>query len=419
VRRLGIHRKEMELLPRGVVARIGEATDFETRRSCVLAHRSLAPVMESFLAGTWRVPASGGAFDAEAKASALLKYKPRLRRITLAVDEDSGAAWWPELVAAIGCLRLQRADISVRVTTWNNDAALLPLLDALAAWWPAGGGGVPVQLCCSLQRFTTALGLLEHRGHPRGWVDPSATLDVHECVTLADGDAARVDRLLEGWRAAEPRWSVATLSIASNDAHRTSYSERSLMEQPVAAALRELLPGCCRTLHLRIDSRPTLLSGVASVVHIVDYVHECQRTSAMLEHLASNERLQALELRNWDSRTALYNGARFDRALRHGRVQLRLLGDAVEDLALPGLLRIAATRFPVCLFVQNALEAFIARSAAADCHQPDRRFGVSVEYRDGYGSLQAVPLPELACRLPTEVDPERLLFYDRCIEGQK
>ena len=83
--------------------------------------------------------------------------------------------------------------------------------------------------------------------------------------------------------------------------------------------------------------------------------------------------------------------------------------DAVEDLALPGLLRIAADRFPVCLYVQNALEAFIAHRCVQDCgRHPGRRFGVSVEYGV---SLQGASLPQLARRLPAEVDPERLRFF--------
>ena len=405
----------MELLPRGVVARLGEAMDYRTRRGCVIAHRSLAPVMESFVVHEWCVPASGGAFDADAKARALLKYKPRLGLITLVVHEDSGAGWAPELVAAIGCLRLQRAGVDVEVVARNNDAALLSLMDELAAWWPAGGAGVPVRLHCTLQRFTTALGLLEHCGHPRGWVERSATLEVRECVTLADGDAARVGRLLEGWRAraGEHRWTVDALSIAPRDPHLTSSHERPLLETAAASALRELLPGCCRTLKLLTDTRPSLLSGVASVVQIADYVHLCSRTYAMLEHLAGNERLEVLELGNWDARTALYAGGHFDRALRGGRAQLRLVGDAVEDMALPGLLRHAATRFPVCLRACDSLQAFLARQACHPCHPPDRRFGVSVEYVGVAleDRLQDVPLSELARRLPAEVDPERLLFF--------
>ena len=405
-------------LPRELVVLIGEYTDYETRRSCVLAHRALAPVMEPYLAQDWHMPAAGRPFDGDAKTRALLKYKPRLNVLRLAVDaasDPTGAGWAAELAAALSRPRMPpriRVDVEARA----NDAALLALMDVLAGWWPAAGCGLPVWLRCTVRRFSTALRVLEHCSCPSGWVDASASLHVHECVALADGDAARAQLLLERWRAGGRRRYVDALRLRPLHNAYASVDERPLLETAAAAALRELLTGCCRTLDVWINNTPTVLSAVASVVSVTDYVFDCPATDAMLAHLAANERLEVLELAHWDARTALNAGEAYVSALRGGRARLRLVGDALVDAALPGLLAAtrAPVRVPICLRAATLPEAFLARRAVeALGAAPGQRDGVCVEYVAFALArrLQDVPLSELARRFALEASPASLRFF--------
>jgi hypothetical protein len=243
-------------LPPTVIAHLGALLDLPTRRSCTLAHRRFANVMELLQLAEWPVRAD---VDYAAKGRATLLRKPNVSVVRLVVDYSGDAGWTcgvavEQTRAILDALAAMPDVRCVEVFTGGPAAARMQQQQQQQQQLgsPADGDAVLLQL---LWLLVPAL-----PPHVRLWhfrirvrrlstaVDAAATVLQREkpaslCVTVDDNDSVPTDRVvswLEALAAAQPRgvdrfeWLTARPSLQQQQQQQQQQRER------VEVALRAL-----------------------------------------------------------------------------------------------------------------------------------------------------------------------------------
>ena len=371
-------------LPCHVIEAIGGLLDHPSRRSCLLAHKSLAPTMFARTFHTWTLR-DGQPFDK--KFASLLKLQPRLTSLAVVVREEFDVE---RFVDALD--RGLPPSVELIINCEECDGAIKTLLQALSSIRPNR-----VELFGELQRFTTFLEVMDHCS--AGWLSVVGLSVMNYFHVDVEGNVERIRRLTRSWH--ERPWTVVNvLEIYSWELDDVFVG---------ASPIQDLLKRCVRRLFVSCQM-PTALSRVAQ--HL-----ECRWILAynnieFMEDLANNPNLRVLIVREWISKVVVVNQkALFDRATKHGQVTLRLCDGALKDPSLGNVL--LATSCKVELMVTDALGAFVAWRTVESLKSrlpPDR---VTIKYvTDEARSTVGLSLADLAARIAGEQAPAVCAYFD-------
>ena len=289
-------------LPCNVFEAIGGHLDYLSRRSCLLAHRCLAPTMFAHTFQDWTLR-DGQPFDK--KIASLLKWRPRLSTLEVVVREEFDVA---RFVDALD--RGLPPSVGLFVKCEECDGAVKALLSSLRP-------NNKVRVYGKLQRFAAFLDVMDHCSAGRLSAD---WLRVMNHAELDDeDDIERVRRLTMSWHARP--WTVASVGISPPLLNDNAV-------RPTNPAILALLTRCVSRLHVCCGS-PTALSRIAHSVNCRGILCDNAGSVEFMEDLANNPNLSTLILRRWTTKAVLVGlKALFDRATKHGQVTLQLYGDA-------------------------------------------------------------------------------------------
>jgi hypothetical protein len=411
-------------LPPLVVVHVGRFLDIDSRRSCVLAHRGLRHVMESYLFQKWAVRPS---CEFGAKGRALLSYKPDLLYLSLTVDaasEPLTGAQAAELGAFVRRLGARREAAAPEVVVGAAgscvpSAALSSVLRCVFESAQQARRHPPAGLVCFLSSFSSLLLALEVLADFGGGAFGYVKISVQSVAILVGDDEHRAARLLQGWRAAaaERRWFVDMLEFQPSDlyiADGVDAHELLLLGAEQRETVRGLLGATCRVLSVQIGSRPTLLSDIAHVVCLRQRLSGDGDAARLLEHLAGNAALTQLVTSRVDP-SALLRLPQLPRVLRDG-VRLVLWQDVMRDPSLGGFVAavLGTTRAAVELRVEGPdFAQAVAARRALDLVGGGSRARVSCVFSDEAAALgqDRMTLPQLEAALARSAPPwQRLLF---------
>jgi hypothetical protein len=355
---------DLTCLPACVVAHIGSFVDFDTRRDCILAHRCLGSVMETFKGGSWRLRADA---DYVVKGQTLLRRKPRLTDMQLTFGPAADDGWSAvaerqslELAEALARLPLSRVTLLRDETgRLHDDRWLIPLLRALATALPSHVQIDAKMHVCSMSDALDAVEPLFQRGRP-----------VHEFTqvtlwgefqNLTDDVVLRLEALSQsGCVQCLVWWTSETYSVSTD--WGTALGKRALI------ALRRI----AKCLIAKLDCE---VAGVADIVHgnpdimITDMI----MTRVHLLRLAANDVLHSLRVQHIDM-AAVVESLTDDlvNALRkraHGSPQLVLHGNCLRHPSLCGFLRVLLSEPGLDLHVRvqpdSLTSNFVVRRALA------------------------------------------------------
>ena len=378
-------------LPADVVEVIGKNLDFATRKSCLLAHRSLAPTMYAHTFQDWELR-NGQLFDK--KFASLLKLKPRLSSLVLVVREEFDVARF------VGALeRFVPSSVGLVVKCGECDAAIGPLLRALSL-----RRRQDVQVYGTLQRFGTFVDIMEHCSD--GWLRSTArNITIRNHVELDDAGVERIKRLARSWH--DRRWTIDCVDIVPVYPNQNEI----MADADAARSIRDLMTWCVKRINIHTWS-PSLLSSVAHSVGCGAHLMNNAESVRLLEDLCNTPNLDTLILSRWDSRLVVDQRALFGRVMKNGRVKLQLDGHAVKDPSLGNV--ILATACKVELEVHDTLGAFVARRTVESLKSriaPDRAKITYVGGRE-VQILADVPLDVLGAMVVNEEDPVVWTYFD-------
>jgi hypothetical protein len=322
-----------------VVECIGQYLDQDSHRSCVLAHRDLAPVTRGSTFGHWKVRPDN---DYARKTCFLLRYKPRLATIRLTVDGSST----PLTTRQEGDIDDVSSFVSVEVVhkrgrETRSDAKAETLLSVLQSIQAPR-----LLLSESYTDFPSALRVIE-------LCEEVHDIEIHEgCLT--DDDVNRLRRIVhEGKTVNYVRFF--------DDGGSCSTAGRP----EVVRLLRDM------AVELTIASGAafSVLARVADRVRFRDRIRQWRA----FKHLGGNTRFTTLSFENVDMSAALFMcEPPITDVLREGDT-LELGGVAVQSLDLPGFLSsvLAETRCNVILHVDTLLGRLITARAMEHIAEAD------------------------------------------------
>jgi hypothetical protein len=401
-------------LPPLAVAHVGRFLDYDSRRSCALAHRGLRHVMEGYDAASWAVR-PGCEFGV--KARALLAYKPAVSCLTLTVDAASAPlteAQAAELGAFLGRLGTpSECSARVNAASGSDGAALSSVLRCVLA-----SARRSAKLVCTVPSFSHALLVLDEA------LEALEALEVvvNGCAVLAGDDAARAARLLAGWQqtaAPGARRRLAGIYFTPDGDELGSIDDReNLMSAYLQETVRSLLGAAFRVLSVRLVRFPTLLSGIAHRVCVCGHLCGDALSRQLVQHLAGNAALTHLSICSLDPHDLIRLPQLAD-ALREG-VLLTLYHDATRDPALGGFVAavLGTTRAAVELRVDGPdFAQAVAARRALDLVRRACPAGTAARLTCTFSGEAAalghdrMTLPQLEAALARSAPPwQRLLF---------
>jgi hypothetical protein len=381
------------ILPSDVVELLGSYMDYPTRRSCLLAHKSLAPTMNTFVGQIWELR-EGQPFDK--KIASLMKWKPRLHLLNLIISEALD-------VESLAKALLERLPSTVDIVIQCDecDAAITPLLTALSSHRKE-------KVVCFgyLQTFTAFVDVMDHCS--RGWL-AAGNIVIRNHVELDDDCIDRVKRLEKSWHVRP--WTIPSVRFDPEAPAYVSVHEKDLMKKADAASsICNLLALCVKDISISIGAFPTLLSRVAHQVSSNGHLFNSVGGAEFMEDLSQNPNLRTLELSRWNSQIVLHQRELFQRLVKNGQVNLRLCNEAIKDPSLGNMILTTTCKIELC--VKDAIGAFIARRAVDSLKARISPRRVKILYAGDAEGLADVPLATLAAKVVEEEDPAVCTYFD-------
>jgi len=378
----------MEELPSHIMTVIGKSMDFTTRRNCILAHKSFAPIMYSYTVEAWDAPFA----LFENKIKALLKYKPLLNVIYIRINDNF------DVDSFMSALHFFPLSVQLCFICACDTRTIL-LLRALKTRCRNN-----VFLRGTLQSFSTFLDVLELCTN--GWLSVE-TICIQNYIVLNDKDEERVVALLKSWH--EQPWKINSIDFKPEHLYDAYLYETPIIhKQNVAQSVRDLFSCCCNNISLQISRNPTLLSCVANHINNSrSFLNNSTELIPFLEDLASNPNLKTLVVQNVDHSIFFKYKPLFERVMKNGRVWLYLGGDAIVFPALATFCRV--NNFPIVLNVHNKVTTYLARKVVEELAHTRR---ITITYFEGTLAFKIMPLKELAALIVAEEDPAFCAYYN-------